>query len=303
MTCRSVPVLSRAGVDRDGALREDAAALQAAWERARVLVLDDGRVLVEDRERGPGLVLVGPDQAPAGDRLYLGSDDAGAAYFAVAGPLGEHPGARVSDLREVGDALDDRDAGLLVHAIGLATWHRTHPRCPRCGSATDSVRGGSVRRCLVDGSEHFPRTDPAVIVLVTDGADRCVLGRQPVWPPGRYSLLAGFVESGESAEQAVVRELREETGLDVRDVRYVVSQPWPFPASLMLAYTAVCDPDAVPYPADGELADVGWFTREQVRQAATWGGGPGLQLPGEVSVARHLLDDWAQGRLGGPVPG
>jgi len=236
-------------------------------------------------------VLVPAAQAPPGDRLYLGRDDVG-AVFAVAGPLAPRPGRRASDLRALGPLLDDHDAGLLVHAVGLVNWHQAHPRCARCGAATEVVRGGSVRRCPHDGSEHFPRTDPAVIVLVTDGADRCVLGRQPPWPQGRYSTLAGFVEPGESAEQAVVREVREESGLRVRDVRYVASQPWPFPSSLMLGFTAVCDADAAPRPADGELDDVRWFGREELQAAASWGAGPGLQLPGAVSIARYLIDGW-----------
>jgi NAD+ diphosphatase len=286
-----VPALSRAVVDRDAALREDAAGLEAAWARARVLVVDAGRVLLDESGAGPALVLVGSDQAPAGDRLYLGSDG-DHAYFAVAGPLPRRLGARPGDLRMVGALLDDRDAGLLVHAVGLTNWHASHPRCARCGATTEVVRGGSVRRCPEDGSEHFPRTDPAIIVLVHDGADRCVLGRQPVWPEGRYSTLAGFVEPGESAEQAVVREVAEESGLAVREVRYVSSQPWPFPSSLMLGFEAVCDEDAQPRAADGELADVRWFTRDELRAAASWGTGPGLQLPGEISIARHLIEGW-----------
>jgi NAD+ diphosphatase len=294
----TVPALSRAAVDRDSSLRTDPSGLQAAWERARVLVVDAGRVLVDESSSRPALVFLEPDAAPDGDRLYLGSDDDG-PVFAVAGPLRPRLGLRAADLRALGAVLADRDAGLLVHAVGLVNWHVAHPRCARCGAPTDVACGGSVRRCPEDGSEHFPRTDPAVIVLVTDGADRCVLGRQPVWPPGRYSTLAGFVEPGESAEQAVVRELREETGLAVCKVRYVSSQPWPFPSSLMLGFTAMCDGDAEPHPADGELDDVRWFTREEVRGAATWGGRGdgqgGLQLPGEVSIARHLIDAWLAG--------
>jgi NAD+ diphosphatase len=185
-----------------------------------------------------------------------------------------------------------------VHAVGLVNWHAAHPRCARCGAATAVVRGGSVRRCPEDGSEHFPRTDPAVIVLVTDGADRCVLGRQAVWPAGRYSTLAGFVEPGESAEQAVAREVAEEAALQVRDVRYVASQPWPFPSSLMLGFTAVCDAGAVPRAGDEELEDVRWFDRAEVAAASSWGSGEALQLPGEVSIARHLLTTWLAGSTG-----
>jgi NAD+ diphosphatase len=290
-----VPTLSRSAVDRDGALRDDPAGLDAAWDLGRVLVVHAGRVLVDDDSR---LILLPPEAAPHGDRLYLGADDKG-PVFAVAGPLAPRLGLRTSDLRALGAVLDDRDAGLLVHAVGLTNWHAAHPHCARCGAPTQVVRGGSVRRCPEDGSEHFPRTDPAVIMLVTDGADRCLLGRQPVWPPGRYSTLAGFVEPGESAEQAVVREVHEESGLLVRDVRYVASQPWPFPSSLMLGFTAVADGDAVPHPADGELDDVRWFARDELADAASWGTGPGMQLPGVVSIARHLIDRWLASDGGG----
>lgn len=284
----NVPVLARAAVDRDAALREDPAGLDRAWSRARVLVVQDGTVLVD----GTDLVLVDPNDAPLGDRLYLGTDG-DASYFAVAGPLPRRLGTRAQGLREVGAVLSDRDAGLLVHAVGLVNWHASHPRCPRCGAPTETVRGGAVRRCPADGSEHFPRTDPAVIMLVTDGADRCVLGRQEVWPAGRFSTLAGFVEPGEGAEQAVVREVQEETGLTVRDVRYCASQPWPFPASLMLGFTAVTDADAEPRPRDGELAEARWFHRDEVRAAGTWGSRGRLQLPGRISIAWKLITDWA----------
>lgn len=287
------PALSRAAVDRDVALREDEAGLARAWERARVLVVEGGRVLVDESGAEPRLVLLRSDEAPAGDRLYLGSDADG-PVFAVPGPLTPRLGVRAGDLRRYGAVLNDRDAGLLVHAVGLVNWHQAHPRCARCGAPTHVVRGGSVRRCPEDGSDHFPRTDPAVIVLVTDGADRCVLGRQPSWPAGRYSTLAGFVEPGESAEQAVVREVREEAGIDVHDVRYVASQPWPFPSSLMLGFTAVCAASAAPHAADCELDDARWFHRDELRNAASWGRGDALQLPGAVSIARHLIDGWLE---------
>jgi NADH pyrophosphatase NudC (nudix superfamily) len=283
MTARQPPALSRSTVDRDALRRDDAAVLEKLWADARVLVVEDGRALVSDD--GPALVFVPAADAPAGDRLYLGRDD-DSTYFAVSAPLPRRLGARPQGLREVGALLRDRDAGLLTHAVGLANWHATHPHCPRCGAATEVAKGGATRVCTVDGSEHFPRTDPAMIVLVTDGADRCVLGRQAIWPPGRYSTLAGFVEPGESAEAAVVREVGEETGLVVRDVSYRGSQPWPFPASLMLGFRAVCDGDAAPVARDGELEDVRWFTRDELR------AGNGTLLPTPVSIAWHLITDW-----------
>ena len=285
----ALPTLSRSTVDRDGATRDDPAALAAAWDGAQVLVLDEqGQALVDGTE----LVLVDATDAPDGDRLYLGRDGS-TPFFTVVGELPRRLGARPMGLRDVGAALSDRDAGLLVHAVGLSTWHRTHPHCPRCGAPTTSVRGGSVRRCTADGTDHFPRTDPAIIVLVTDGADRAVLGRQQVWPERRFSTLAGFVEPGESAEHAVVREVHEESAVHVRDVVYRGSQPWPFPASLMLGYRAVCDPDSVPVPLDGELAEVRWFTRDQLRDAGGWSGGSGeVLLPPPVSIAHRLITEW-----------
>jgi NAD+ diphosphatase len=157
----------------------------------------------------------------------------------------------------------------------------------------------------VDETLHFPRTDPAVIMLVHDGADRCVLGRGPQWDEGRFSILAGFVEAGESAEAAVAREVHEEVGLRVRRVRYVSSQPWPFPASLMLGFTALADSGQSIRLRDGELAEAGWFTREEVRAARTWGEAgatwpqdwptPLRALPGNASIANTLLTDWLRG--------
>jgi NAD+ diphosphatase len=280
------PALSRATVDRDAARRDDESALADAWPTAKVLVVDHGSALVSDD--GPTLVLLDAADAPDGERYYLGRDD-DASYFAVPATLPRRMGARPLGLRDVGALLPDRDAGLLVHAVGLANWHATHTHCPRCGAPTELAKGGSIRRCPADGSEHFPRTDPAVIMLVTDGGDRCVLGRQAVWPAGRFSTLAGFVEPGESAEQAVMREVREETGLDVRDVVYRGSQPWPFPASLMLGFRAVCDGAAEPRPRDGELEDARWFSKDELRAQTR------TLLPTPVSIAWRLITDWLDG--------
>ena len=287
------PGLSRSSVDRDAATRDDPDALEQAWTKARVLVVEDGSATVLEQDR-PRLVLVPSAEAPEGDRLYLGADDDG-PVFAVAGTAPRRLGARTLGLREVGVLLDDHDAGLLVHAVGLTNWHANHTRCPRCGTATEVVRGGSVRRCPQDGSDHFPRTDPAVIMLVHDGADRCVLGRQASWPEGRFSTLAGFVEPGESAEQAVVREVDEEAGIAVTDVEYVTSQPWPFPSSLMLAFRARAEGGVVPFGKDRELAEVRWFTRGEVLSSGRWGTASGLQTPPSVSVAWHLITGWAEG--------
>jgi NAD+ diphosphatase len=214
--------------------------------------------------------------------------------FAARGPR-HVVGDRWVDLREIGAALNDRDAGLLTTAVALARWHDRHPRCPIDGTPTALVNGGWVRRCLTDGSEHFPRTDPAVIMLVHDGGDRCVLGRQAVWPEGRFSILAGFVEPGESAEQTVVREVAEEVGVVVSNLRYVSSQAWPYPGSLMLGFTAEGDPAAPLRPDTEEIADARWFTRSEILAALA--GEPALDfgLPMPSSIAHFLISGWATG--------
>jgi NAD+ diphosphatase len=226
------PSLSREAVDRAAERRGDEPWLEEAWQRGQLLTVDEsGRTAVVDDGDGPRLALQPAAAAGARDDAWLlGVDDQAVPLWGrrdqVRGPLG----ARPLGLREVGATLGARDSGLLVTAVALANWHATHRHCPRCGTPTELVQAGWQRHCPTDGSAHFPRTDPAVIVLVHDGGDRCLLGRQPQWPPGRYSTLAGFVESGESAEAAVRREVAEESGVVVDEVTYRSSQPWPFPA-------------------------------------------------------------------------
>lgn len=285
----SIPSLSRSAIDRMAERRGDRAWLAEAWARGRVLVVDDnGRAAVVDD--GPSLVLlVAGDEAVSSEPFFLGVDAAGTTYWGAVGIPPRRLGARPLGLREVGAALDDREAGLLVTTVSLANWHRTHGYCPQCGAATEVVAGGWSRRCPADGSEQFPRTDPAVIVLLHDGADRALLGRQPTWPRGRYSTIAGFVEAGESAEQAVRREVREETGVLVTDVTYRGSQPWPFPRSLMLGYEArVVGGDVG--AGDGELEDVRWFSGEELR-------GDAAVLPPPTSIAHWLITSWLERSL------
>lgn len=283
------PALSRGTVDRTAERRTDAGWLARSWAdpASRLLVVHDGRVLVEGGDP-PALLLLPTAEAPDGERLFLGTED-GTGYWAVTGSLTDRPGSRAATLRDIGAELGDRDAGLLSHAVGLANWHATHGHCPLCGAPTVSDEGGHLRRCVSDGSSHWPRTDPAVIMLVHDGADRLVLGRAPTWPPRRFSVLAGFVEAGESAEQAVRREVAEEVGLDLTDLAYVDSQPWPFPRSLMLAYTARAEPVREVRPAVAELEKAGWWTRAQLRADLDAGR---VLLPPAVSIARRLIDAW-----------
>jgi NAD+ diphosphatase len=283
----SVPTLSRTAVDRAAARRDDEAWLAAAWESGKLLVLDrDGRATVDDD--GPALTFVDAATSGVGDRLLLGVDDDGVAIWGTLGDAPKKLGARPLGLREVGAALSDRDAGLLVTLVALTNWHATHTHCPRCGALTRVTQAGWSRHCDVDDSQHFPRTDPAVIVLLHDGGDRALLGRQPIWPAGRYSTIAGFVESGESAEQAVHREVLEETGVIVDDVIYRASQPWPFPASLMLGYEARVVGGTVE-AVDNELEDVRWFTRDELRT------GSGT-FPPSASIAHWLITGWLDRR-------
>jgi NAD+ diphosphatase len=256
------------------------------------LALDgDNRVLVVDRsgEAGPELHLLPGEGDRPDDAAFLGTDDEFAYFTRRVDVLPMPEGVRSVTLREVGSALGDRDAGLLVHAVALLTWLDRSEHCPRCGAVTEIRLAGSLRVCPVDGSEHHPRTDPAMIVLVTsEDGERAVLARNLGWPDGLYSCLAGFVEPGESAEQAVVREVAEEVGLRATDLYYTGSQPWPFPSSLMLAYTAVTADEDIRIEED-EIAAARWFGRDELRQALADGT---VWAPPAVSIARRLIDAW-----------
>ena len=252
------------------------------------------------------LALQAVQGARPADSLFLGRWD-GSAVFAEVRPGDSGPGADTGD-----DATDWRhpfdfttdlprtEREIMTTALALGYWHLSHPFSARDGQSTSPARGGWVR-LDEHGGEHFPRTDPAVIVLV-EHADRVLLGSNVLWETGRFSLLAGFVEAGESAEQAVVREVFEEAGVRVTDVQYVSSQPWPFPRSLMLGFRARlvdgADPnDLVPEPE--EISELRWFTRDQLRNPAA-----DLLLPGQLSIARWLIDRWvaegdSQGSPGG----
>jgi NAD+ diphosphatase len=250
---------------------------------------------VQETSSGPRLVWDEQPELPVG-AVYLG-EAGGVPYAAVRGEraltVNGRPVDGWSGLREVGADLDDLDAGLLAEAIGILEWHDRHRFSPLSGAPTTIERAGWVQRDPVTGAEFFPRTDPAVIMLVHDGADRVILGRQAVWPPGRFSILAGFVEPGESAESAVAREVAEEVGLQVSDVRYVGSQPWPFPQSLMLGFIAQADGATELRLDPDEIEEARWFTRDELRS----GAGP-RALPPPVSIARHIIDRWVAGEFG-----
>lgn len=312
------PPLAREHMDRDAVSRTapDRDAVFDADSNARVLVVRDGRVLVGDVAGSRVLGLRHPSSLPAPAlRCYLGrtlddgSDGAGDPL-----PAGSPIEAWVLDdadvpalggddawagLRSVATHLDDRDAGLAIQAVALANWHATHAFCAACGSPTEVVTAGWARRCLAEDALRFPRTDPAVIVLVTDDDDRVLLGSNAMWQQDRFSVLAGFVEPGESLESAVVREIAEETGLVVDRVVYLGSQPWPFPASLMLAFEArVADGASVDAVPDGEeILELRWFARDELTAALGRVG-----LPGETSIARWMLERWYGGPLSSSVP-
>ena len=236
-------------MDRATQRRGDTEWMEAAWAdpRTRVLVVRESQALVRTVDGRPELVFVSPADAPEGTRFLLGLDADEVAYFGVSATVeAKHgtfsrAGRQAVSLRQVGALLSDRDAGLLTHAVALANWHETHTHCPRCGAATVPAPAGHLTVCPVDGTEHFPRLDPAVIMLVIDADDRLLLARNALWPKGRMSVVAGFVEPGESAEHAVAREVFEETAIIVGQVRYLGSQPWPMPRSLMLGYQAMAE--------------------------------------------------------------
>jgi NAD+ diphosphatase len=267
-------------LDRAGPHRRDEAWLAARLaDPATGVVAASARGVVVSGER-PRMFAV--DELPEGlELVLLGVDGDDRAVFA-ADPGDELPGER-RGLRDLAPVLSQAEGGMVAHAVGLLNWHRRHRFCANCGAPTDAREAGHVRVCPACGTQHHPRTDPVVIMLVTDG-DRALLGRQAQWPAGRYSALAGFVEPGESLEEAVAREVREEAGVQVADVRYRSSQPWPFPSSLMLGFSARWAGGEAAV-RDAELEDVGWFTREAIV-------GGDVLLPPPTAIARRLIDEW-----------
>jgi NAD+ diphosphatase len=299
---REVPLLSRVGADRADQLRTDVDAATAGWSEAALLRVDSrNQVLVADGRVVLGAAAKLADKPPP-EAVFLGRIENGQHVWAVRGALQapEDPDAHteVVNLRGVGPILDDTSSQLVSCAVALLNWHDRARFSPVDGSPTKSARAGWARVNPVTGQEEFPRIDPAVICLVHDGGDRAVLARQAVWPERMFSLLAGFVEAGESFEACVAREIHEEIGLTVRDVRYLGSQPWPFPRSLMVGFHALGDPSEDFSFNDGEIAEAAWFTRDEVRAALAVGdwtssSGSKLLLPGSISIARVIIESWA----------
>jgi len=309
---RNTPVLSRIGADRADDLRTDIDAAIAGWADAQLLRVDTrNQVLVEQ-----GRVVLTPAaeyaDTPPADAVFLGRLDDGRHVWAVRAAL--EPGSAdaanttVVDPRRTSHPFDDVSAQLVASALALLNWHDSARFSAIDGSPTRPIRAGWARRNPLTGHEEFPRIDPAVICLVHDGADRAVLARQTVWPPRLFSLIAGFVEAGEAFETCVVREVAEEIGLTVTDVRYLGSQPWPFPRSLMVGFEALADPDEPFAFRDGEIAEAAWFTRDEVRAALAAGDWSSqsdsrLLLPGTISIAREIIESWAYSDADGVTEG
>jgi NAD+ diphosphatase len=297
-----IPVLSRSVVARRDDLRDPDDA-RDDWPRGRLLLLDAaGRAPIDHGDR-----LAFRDTRVLGDKPPSGAVFVGAyggvSYWAahveaVSAPAHLYPVRQNwADLQGVGAQLSDADCGVFTTALAVLTWQRSAVRCDRCGGVTEILRSGWVRRCGRCNADEYPRTDCAVICLVHDGDGpngcRVLIGRKRARPPGWASLPAGFVESGESLEAAAVREVQEETGIDIEDVRYLGSQPWPFPRSLLVAFSAIARAGQTPDVGQaGEFLEARWVDRQTVLSAAA-GGGADLMLPPDTSIARRMLIDWA----------
>ena len=307
--------LAKSAIDRDYLSRESAELFDDLWSEpnTRVFPIFNQRVLLQSNAVGsalPKLRLFEVGQVPSAQfRVYLGRTTAetlnpdGTALPVgspiVAAALSENSANELEpeadnwhNLRRSLHALEDVDAGIFAQGLAITNWHLTHQHCPRCGTPTVIEKGGWSRRCFRDDKQIFPRTDPAIIVAVTDEQDRILLGSQGVWEDNRWSVLAGYVEAGESLDHAVRREILEEAGVAVSEIHYRGSQPWPFPYSLMFGFSAKAD-SANPLVPDGiEIEKLRWFSRAELRAERER-----ILLPGRLSIARALIEDW----LGEPL--
>ena len=286
--------LARYQVDRGASLRTDDGWDRRAFESntTRVLVVNDHSVPVTD---DLSLILVAPQSLDITLRDFshnavLLGDDGVHTYVGLVNETATVDATAWAHLREIGAALSSFDIGLAITAVAMSQWHATHRYCTRCGAATLPVQAGWARQCIKDSSEHYPRTEPAMIVAVDDADGRILLGRRAGWTQGWFSTLAGFVEAGESVEACVVREVLEESGcaVDPNSLRYMGSQPWPYPASLMLGYRATASSTEITHDA-AEMAEVRWFTRDEFEAECQAGT---LRIPNRVAIAWHLIRDW-----------
>ena len=278
--------LAVAEIDRSAHLRSDEAYLQSSWPNALVLQFNSEKFASQSNQltfvKGASL-----GEYDSQIDYFLGVKD-GENFF-LRHLNDETLTSEFKSLRAIGSFLSPRDIGLAVHAQGLANWHSKHPRCSLCGGPTVIVLAGAVRRCPTDQSEHYPRTDSAIIVLIKNDKDQILLGRQKVWPKYRFSTFAGFVEPGESFEHCVIREVREEAGVELTKINYLGSQPWPFPASLMIAFEAITNTPELARPDGDEIEEIRWFSREEMKSAIL---DKSLILPFEISVARQMINAW-----------
>lgn len=278
-------------LERADALRADAAALASLWPSAQVLLLDaDGRAGVDDADQP--LQIRGDTLGPApGDAIFLGLRGE-QAWFAARAADAPVAVSRTLDLRQAALLWPIADASAFAYARGMSWWQARNRFCGVCGGGIAFERGGFVGRCQQCAAEHYPRVDPAVIVAV-ENRGRLLLGRQASWAPRRYSVLAGFVEPGESLEQTVVREIHEESRIKVVACQYLGTQPWPFPGALMVGFSAQAE-DGEP-EVDGELEDARWFSREEIGAALgrdAHDDGEGIQLSPAISISRALIEHW-----------
>ena len=297
MNVLKLPLASEA-VDRSGELRTKPDELAKLWKSARILHFASGKFRVKqnhelDFQSAEQIAKLRKDAKFAdGEELFLGIDN-GISYFAWCSDAMDFESFETLEnyqtLRTLGDFLSQLEMGLAIHSQAIANWHHTHQFCARCGAPTLSANGGSLRKCSIDGSEHYPRTDGAVIVLVKDEKDRVLLGRQKVWPEKRFSCFAGFVEPGESFEQTVLREVFEESGIKADEITYLGSQPWPFPASIMISFSALATNPAAAKADGEEIEEIIWLTREEMRAAVA---DQSLTLPPGMSVARKMIEFW-----------
>jgi NAD+ diphosphatase len=301
VTQNQLPPLARQALDRDYLSRDIPDLYSKLWDQPNslALVMHAGKVLVSSTKQAT-LDLRPLSQAPENSIVaYLGKTDrdsgqvrAGSAIcLAVinqkqAESIEPDPKRWVS-LRASGAGLSDLDAGIFTQGLALYNWHQSHTHCPNCGSETVIEKAGWVRRCKKDDLELFPRTDPAIIVSIIDESDRILLGSQGVWEENRWSILAGFVEPGESLEAAVIREMKEESGLDVSEPKYIYSQGWPYPCSLMLGFGAKASSAQSLKPDGEEIVRLRWFSRQELANEATE-----LLLPSKASISRAMIELW-----------
>jgi NAD+ diphosphatase len=286
------PPFSGATIDRAAESRHDPAQIAALLATDPVAVACDGSSVAVEAD-GMRLART-PWQGDPEQAVMLGIEDGRALIAVDVADLGGGPVQTVS-LRDAATALPQSEGGLAAYLVALQGWHRKHPFCSVCGTATNVHQAGMARKCPNCGASHFPRTDPVVIMAV-ESEGRLLMGSRTGWDADRYSVLAGFISPGETPEEAVIREVEEESGIIAREARYVASQPWPFPASLMLGFHAEAD-GGEPVPGgDGELSDVRWFPRAEILLMQR--GEASVRLPPAVSIARLLIDLWVDASAG-----